>query len=165
MHPFDMTTGLLDREFDAHTLAELRQTVLGFVTACGMPGDRAIEVMLAVHELAANAVLYGPGHGRLRIHRTASTLRCQVSDSGMASLDHHVPGGTGGHTPAAARTVPWPVERGHGLWLVHAAADQLRATTGARGSLATAVFILPAAVNPPQGCRPGARADADPSTS
>jgi Histidine kinase-like ATPase domain len=71
---------VLDREFDADALAGLRQAVLGYATACGMPGDRAIDVMLAVHELAANAVRHGPGHGRLRLYVTSSTLHCEVSD-------------------------------------------------------------------------------------
>jgi anti-sigma regulatory factor (Ser/Thr protein kinase) len=89
-------TGMLDREFDAGTLAGLREAVLGCATACGMPEERAIEVMLAAHELAANAVRHRPGHGRLRIHRAVGTLRCEVSDPGSASQDHRPPGATGG---------------------------------------------------------------------
>jgi anti-sigma regulatory factor (Ser/Thr protein kinase) len=65
---------VLDREFDADALAGLRQAVLVYATACSMPEDRAADVMLAVHELAANAVRHGAGHGRLRIHVTAGTL-------------------------------------------------------------------------------------------
>ena len=42
---------MLDREFDTDALAGLREAVLGYATACGMPKDRAIAVMLAVHEL------------------------------------------------------------------------------------------------------------------
>ena len=80
-----------DREFDTDALAGLREAVLGYATACGMAGDRAIDVMLAVHELAANAVRHGPGHGRLRIHVTASTLHCEVSDPGPPSRDGRVP--------------------------------------------------------------------------
>ena len=124
---------MLVREFDAGALAGLRKTVLGYATACGMPEDRAIEVMLAVHELAANAVRHGPGHGRLRLHLTASTLHCEVSDSGPASRDG---------------AVPWPVEQGHGLWLVQTAADHLRVTSGPDGSLITVVFTLPVAAAP-----------------
>jgi two-component sensor histidine kinase len=101
---------VLDQEFDTAALAGLREAVLGYATACGMPGDRAIDVMLAVHELAANAVRHGPGHGQLRLHVTASTLRCEVSDPGPSSRDGRA-GGTGGQAPGA---VPWPVEQGHG---------------------------------------------------
>jgi anti-sigma regulatory factor (Ser/Thr protein kinase) len=125
-----------------------------------MPEDRAIDVMLAVHELAANAVRHGPGHGRLRVHVTASTLRCEVSDPGPASRDGRAPGGTGGQAPVATGAVPWPVEQGHGLWLVRKAADHLRVTSGPHGSLITAVFTLPAAAaRPPQARGPGIPGD------
>jgi anti-sigma regulatory factor (Ser/Thr protein kinase) len=135
---------VLDREFDTDALAGLREAVLGYATACGMPEDRAIDVMLAVHELAANAVRHGPGHGRLRIHVTGSILHCEVGDPGPSSRDGYPPDGTGGPPPGTPGVVPWPVEQGHGLWLVHEAADHLRVTSGPHGSLTTAVFTLPA---------------------
>ena len=136
---------MLDQEFGTDALAGLREAVLSYAGACGMPEDRAIDVMLAVHELAANAVRHGPGHGRVRIHVTASTLRCEVSDPGPACRNGQAPG-----APAAA---PWPVEQGHGLWLVHTAADHLRVTSGPHGSLITVTFTLPAAAAPPSQAR------------
>ncbi len=144
---------MLDREFDTDALAGLREAVLGYATASGMPEDRAIDVMLAVHELAANAVCHGAGHGRLRMDVTASTLHSEVSDPGLSSRNGRAPDGTGGQAPGA---VPWPVEQGHGLWLVRKAADHLRVTCGPHGSLVTVVFTLPAAAVPPlQARRPG----------
>jgi anti-sigma regulatory factor (Ser/Thr protein kinase) len=156
MHPFkpghDAEAAVLVRDFDADALAGLRKAVLGYAIACGMPEDRAFDVMLAVHELAANAVRHGPGHGRLRLHGTASALHCEVSDSGRSSRDGRA-GSTGGQAPGA---VPWPVEQGHGLFLVRKAADDLRVACGPDGSLVTVVFTLPAAVAPPpQACKPG----------
>jgi anti-sigma regulatory factor (Ser/Thr protein kinase) len=47
-----------------------------------MPEGRALDVMLAVHELAANAVEHGGGTGRLRMSVTNRELICQVSDPG-----------------------------------------------------------------------------------
>ena len=147
---------MLDREFGADALSPLRDAVLGCATACGLPEDRAIDVMLAVHELAANAVRHGPGHGRLRTHVTADALRCEVSDPGRASLNGFAPGGPGGQASRAAGAVSWPVEQGHGLWLVRKAADRLRIASGPYGSLITAEFTLPAAAAPPsQGRQPG----------
>jgi anti-sigma regulatory factor (Ser/Thr protein kinase) len=151
---------MLDREFGADALAGLREAVLGCATVCGMPEDRAIDVMLAVHELAANAVRHGPGHGRLRIHVTASALRCEISDPGPASRNGRAPGGTGGEAPGAPATAPWPVEQGHGLWIARKTADHLRFTSGPHGSLITAEFALPAAAAPPpQARRPGTPGD------
>jgi anti-sigma regulatory factor (Ser/Thr protein kinase) len=108
-------------------------------------------VMLAVHELAANTVHHGPGHGRLRIHVTASTLHCEVSDPGLSCRDGRAPDGTGGQAPGTPGAVPWPVEQGHGLWLVHTAADHLRVTSGPHGSLITACCT---ARHPRPGCPP-----------
>ena len=125
-------------------MAGLREAVLSYAVAQGMPGDRALDVMLTVHELAANAVRHGAGHGRVRMQLSAGTLRCEVSDPG-SGRDGHALGGTGG---GATRAAPWPVEQGHGLWLVTTAADQVRATCGPHGSLITALFTLPAAVVP-----------------
>ena len=159
MHPSspgnDAEAGVLVREFDADALAGLREAVLGYATTCGMPEDRAIDVMLAVHELAANAVHHGPGHGRLRIHVTASTLHCEVRDPGPPSRDGRAPDGTGGQPSGNPGAVPWPVEQGRGLWLVHEVADHLRVTCGPHGTLITVLFTLPAAAAlSPQASRP-----------
>jgi anti-sigma regulatory factor (Ser/Thr protein kinase) len=139
---------VLDREFDTDALAGLREAVLGYATACGMQEDRAIDVMLAFHELAANTVRHGPGRGRLRVHVTASTLYCEVSDPGPSSRDSRVPHGAAGQAPGAPGTMPWPVEEGHGLWLVRTVADHVRVTCGPHGSLITAVFALAATAAP-----------------
>jgi anti-sigma regulatory factor (Ser/Thr protein kinase) len=139
---------MLDREFATDALAGLRKAVLACATACGLPEERAIDVMIAVHELAANAVLHGPGHGRLRMHVTAGTLHCEVSDPGPTSRDGRAPVGADGQAPGAPSVAPWPVRQGHGLWLVRKAADHLRVTSGPRGSLITAEFTLPAAAAP-----------------
>jgi anti-sigma regulatory factor (Ser/Thr protein kinase) len=140
---------MLDREFSADALAELREAVLSCATAHGMPEERAIDVMLAVHELAANAVRHGPGHGRLRIHVVTGTLRCEVSDPGPPGSEGRGQAGAGGQVTGAPGAVPWPVEQGHGLWLIRNAADHLRVTSGPHGSVIEAAFTLPAAAPPP----------------
>ena len=114
----------LDREFNAATLAGLREAVLAFAGARGMSRGRATDVMLAVHELAANAVRHGPGHGQIRMRVTARTLRCEVSDPGRAGGDQ------------------WEVKEGHGLWLVGKTADHMSVTAGPEGSRITLRFAL-----------------------
>jgi anti-sigma regulatory factor (Ser/Thr protein kinase) len=151
---YDAEARMLERHFGADALAELRKAVLGYATASGLSEDRAFEVMLAAHELAANAVLHGPGRGRLRMEVTASILRCEVSDPGAADGDGHVPGRSGGQVPRVPGAAPWPVEQGHGLWLVRQAADHVRFISGPHGSLITAEFVLPATAEPlPQARR------------
>ena len=54
---------VLDQEFSATSLSGLRAAVLESATAAGLKDDRAIDVMLAMHELAANVVRHGAGRG------------------------------------------------------------------------------------------------------
>jgi hypothetical protein len=75
----------LDQGFDATTLPDLRNAVLAGAVAAGLPDDRAAEVTLAVHKLAANAVRHGGGAGRARMRVVAGQLHCQVSDAGPGS--------------------------------------------------------------------------------
>jgi two-component sensor histidine kinase len=112
---------VLDERFDADALHLLRERVAACAAAAGMRADRVVEVTLAVHELAANAVRHGAGAGRLLVRAAGGTLRCQVSAAGP---------GVG----------PWPVRRGHGLWIVREVADQLSVSSGPHGSQVTAVF-------------------------
>jgi anti-sigma regulatory factor (Ser/Thr protein kinase) len=115
----------LDQEFGETTLRVLRETVLAHATAAGMPEGRAVDVMIAVHELAANAVKHGGGSGRLRMTVTDRELICQVSDPDIA-----------------ARTSPWPYEPGHGLWLVRHIADRISVDRGPAGSQVTVAFTM-----------------------
>jgi anti-sigma regulatory factor (Ser/Thr protein kinase) len=48
----------------------------------GLSEDRASDVVLAVHELAAHAVSHGAGHGRLRMWKLPASLTCEVVDGG-----------------------------------------------------------------------------------
>ena len=123
----------LDRAFDADTLFSLRKAVLAEATAAGIPGYRATDVMLAVHELAANAVRHGAGAGRLAMHVLDGRLYCQVSDAGTAGDTHS--------ETAPAR--PGRAEGGHGLWILRAVADQVTVNSGPTGFRVMAVFTLP----------------------
>ena len=137
----------LDRAFDAETLPDLRKEVLAQAAAAGMVADRAADVMLAVHELAANAVRHGAGAGRLAMRVRDGRLECEVSDAGPPRVDGQRVDGQGvdgpGSRAARATARPWPVQRGHGLWLVQAAADQVSVARGSAGNRVTAVFNLP----------------------
>jgi two-component sensor histidine kinase len=98
-------------------------------TAAGLAGTQGIDVILAIHELAANSVRHGPGSGRLRVHAADGMLRCQVSDTGS---------GRG----------PWPVQHGHGLWLVRQVATQMNVSHGPEGSEVTVMFACPPLPHP-----------------
>lgn len=127
---------VLNLAFDSGTLHALRAGVKAHACEAVLPEDRAEDVVLVVHELAANAVSHGAGTGRLRIWKLAGSLHCQVEDGD--------PLGSGR---------PLPSRPGHGLWLVRQVADRMRILSGARGTRATVVFDLPGR-RKGQGCLP-----------
>jgi anti-sigma regulatory factor (Ser/Thr protein kinase) len=134
---------VLDQEFNSGALHRLREAVLACAMAAGMPESRATDVMLVVHELAANAVRYGGGRGRVCIWVAARALHCQVTDPGIAAVDGNPVAGVASRGPAVTRGPPsWPYQPGHGLWLIQRAADNVTAMTGPGGSQVTASFAL-----------------------
>src|SRR5579872_2306597 len=58
---------ILDQAFDEDSLYALRATVAAHATQAGLAPGRSDDLVIAVHELAANAVRHGAGHGRLRV--------------------------------------------------------------------------------------------------
>jgi anti-sigma regulatory factor (Ser/Thr protein kinase) len=120
----------LEESFDAGALLGLRRTVLAEAVAAGLSGGRASDVVLALHELAANAVRHGGGAGRLRMMVIGGALHCQVSDAGQAGA------------PGLDAAGPWPLQPGHGLWLVAGIADQVNFAPGRAGSEVTVTFAL-----------------------
>lgn len=112
---------VVDERFDASTLHLLRERIAACTAAVGMPKDLSVDVLLAVHELAANVVTHGAGAGRLLMRGAVGVLRCEVTDDGP-------------------RSGPWPLRKGHGLWLVREVADEITASSGPHGSQVTIRF-------------------------
>src|SRR5580693_1047193 len=73
---------ILDQAFDADSLYALRAAVAAHATQAGLALGRADDLVIAVHELAANAVRHGAGHGRLQIWQTDQALLCEIADDG-----------------------------------------------------------------------------------
>lgn len=112
-----------------------------------MSESRAMDVVLAVHELAANSVRHGAGTARLRVWKLAGALCCQVDDGDPpASGDPAGCIGTAvGQTGASTLTSvgSWPSVPGHGLWVVRQVADHVHAVSGPGGSCVRLAFDLP----------------------
>ena len=134
----------LDQQFDARTLRILRETVAAHASAAGMAEQRAVDVMLAVHERAANAVRHGGGTGRMRMHVTDGELVCQVSDSGPDAPNGVIADGTPSRQRPGgdAEVPPWPYQPGHGLWLVAQLAERIDVVAWPAGSQVTVAFAL-----------------------
>ena len=132
-------TSVLDQRFDANSLSALRTAAQACAAQAGMPAERATDVVIALHELAANAVRHGAGSGRLRIWDQVGALYCRVDDDGAAGAD-----GVAGQNLADG----WPRERGHGLWLARQVADQLTLRSDSRGTSAVIIFSRPVILIP-----------------
>ncbi len=131
--PGDTPPAPLEQDFDAGSLYTLRSAVAAHAAAAGLSPARIYDVLVTAHELAANAVRHGAGHGRLRLQAADGVLTCQVSDDGP---DPHQDG-----NPDAGKP-PWPAEHSHGLWLVGQVASKLAIDHGPGGTTVTATFTL-----------------------
>jgi anti-sigma regulatory factor (Ser/Thr protein kinase) len=133
---------ILTQDFDGGSLYALRAAVAAHATQAGMPEARARDIVLAVHELAANAIRHGAGHGQLLISKHGGALHCQVTDDGKPEAAR---AGAGPDTKAASQeAVFWTSEKGHGLWVVRRVADHLSLQSGPGGTIAAASFTFPA---------------------
>jgi anti-sigma regulatory factor (Ser/Thr protein kinase) len=141
---------ILDTMFDSGTLHVLRADVQVLASRTGLDDHRVEDMVLAIHELAANAVHHGAGAGRLRIWNLAGALHCQVDDGPPAFGGAAAPGtghGDGWATETESLSSPsavssWLATPGHGLWVVQQVADQLQVTSGVQGTRATVTFNL-----------------------
>jgi anti-sigma regulatory factor (Ser/Thr protein kinase) len=115
----------LDQAFDADSLYTLRAAVAAHGSQAGLSEGRTRDLVLAVHELAANAVRHGAGQGRLRLWAAPDAVRCEVTDAGV---------------PDEADAAGWLAEPGHGLWLVSRIADSASVRSGASGTVAAVTF-------------------------
>jgi anti-anti-sigma factor len=128
---------VLEQVFDGDSLYALRAAVAAHASRAGLPDGRTGDLVLVVHELAANAVRHGAGRGRLRIWKAQDALRCEVSDDGPAGGP--ASGAAGGQ---AGDRVPWNTDYGHGLWLMRQVADQASVRSGPGGTVAVVSFAL-----------------------
>ncbi|MBG0826649.1 sensor histidine kinase [Planomonospora sp. ID67723] len=108
--------------FDAD-LGRMRQQVSARATALGLSAELTGRLLLAVNEVAANAVQHGGGSGRIRIWADHAAVGCDVVDPGR--MDTPFPG----YLPPDPRA-----EHGHGLWVVRQLCDLLEIRTGQDGT-------------------------------
>jgi anti-sigma regulatory factor (Ser/Thr protein kinase) len=132
---------ILNQGFDVGSLYALRAAVAAHATQAGVPERRAGDIVLAIHELAVNAIRHGAGRGQLLIREHGGALHCQVTDDGPPQAARS---GTGPETQTTSPDdAPWPSQHGHGLWVVRQVADQVSLQSGPGGTIATASFTLP----------------------
>jgi anti-sigma regulatory factor (Ser/Thr protein kinase) len=142
---------LLDVVFGWPDFTRLRRLVAGQCAAAGLSGPRLDDFVLAVHEIAANAIVHAGTGGRLVLRRAANGLRCLIADHEDPGPAGRVPRARQGSVPApealgstwgwrsrnesgplepAETPEPVGTETGRGLWLAAQLADELSITSG-----------------------------------
>jgi anti-sigma regulatory factor (Ser/Thr protein kinase) len=95
-------------------LAALRAVVYRYAKQAGLPEHRAIDLVLAVSEVAANTVRHARSPGSLNIWYDTQEIICQIHDEGII------------HDPLAGQRKPsMDAMGGHGLWIVHQVCDDV----------------------------------------
>jgi anti-sigma regulatory factor (Ser/Thr protein kinase) len=95
-------------------LAAIRAVVHQYAIQAGLTDARAIDLTLAVSEVAANTVKHAKSPGSLNIWYDRKEIVCQVHDEGVIT------------DPLAGRREPsLDAQGGHGLWIVNRVCDQV----------------------------------------
>lgn len=111
------------RTFGAWALNEVRDTVEAAMLAAGFGRDRAEDVVLAVNEIATNAVEHGPGDAELCVWTAADGFVVEVHNQGVL------------HNPLPGLTAPHPAEpRGRGVWIARQLCDSLHVWSDGDGT-------------------------------
>ncbi len=130
----DRSGDLLDVVFGWADFAKLRRLVAGQCAAAGLTGSRLDDFVLAVHEIAANAIVHAGAGGRLILRRAANGLRCLIADT-IPKTTVTCPPPRSGERPElpelpAEPGEPIGADSGRGLWLAATLADELSITSG-----------------------------------
>jgi anti-sigma regulatory factor (Ser/Thr protein kinase) len=100
--------------YNSWQLHEVRRMVGRLAPALGFDPVRSEDLVLAVNEIATNAVEHGAPQAEIQLWATVGGLVCEVHDTG--ELDDPLPG----------LTAPHPAEpRGRGLWIARQLCDLL----------------------------------------
>jgi len=104
-------------------LAAVRAIVHRYAIRAGLTEARAIDLVLAVSEVAANTVRHAKSPGSLKIWYDTKEIVCQIQDEGFIT------------DPLVGQRMP-SVEAmgGHGLWIVYRVCDQVEVDSDETGT-------------------------------
>ncbi len=113
-------------------LAAVRAVVYRYAKQAGLPENRAIDLVLAVSEVAANTVRHAKSPGSLKIWYDTQEIICQIQDEGTI------------RDPLAGRRKPsMDAMGGHGLWIVHQVCDSVEMNSDETGTTVRLHMKLP----------------------
>jgi serine/threonine-protein kinase RsbW len=131
-HPDD-ATALLTTAFDRSSLGELRGALTRCAASCGLADLNLSNFVLAVNEIATNAVRHGGGKGTVTLWQDGAELRCEVVDQGRGIPEGRL---NGFHRPQPGHIGGW------GLWLARHICHSVDIETGAGGTRVIMRFSL-----------------------
>ena len=115
-------------------LAAIRAIVYRYAIQAGLTEARAIDLTLAVSEVAANTVKHAKSPGSLKIWYDTREIVCQIHDEGIIT------------DPLAGRREPsLDALGGHGLWIVNQVCDQVDLLSDQTGTTIRLHMALPPA--------------------
>jgi anti-sigma regulatory factor (Ser/Thr protein kinase) len=113
-------------------LGAIRAVVQRYANQAGLTEARAIDLVLAVSEVAANTVKHAKSPGSLKIWYDASEIVCQLHDEGVIT------------DPLAGHRQPsLDAQGGHGLWIVNQVCDQVELQSDETGTTIRLHMYLP----------------------
>jgi anti-sigma regulatory factor (Ser/Thr protein kinase) len=111
-------------EFDALSLASLRQLVTARAIEAGLDETRTTDLVFAVNEVATNSVRHGGGSGVLRVWMGTRWLVCEIEDAGRIG------------DPLVGREQPAGDQHaGRGLWIANQICDLVQVRSFATHSV------------------------------
>ncbi|GIH30413.1 ATP-binding protein [Microbispora triticiradicis] len=131
--PAHVTGAARERTFSLADLPDLREFAAAEAQRRGMPEDALGDFLVALNEVATNAVTHGSTKARLGLWREGPALVVAVHDDGREWRPPAVPG----HDPP-----PENATSGMGLWVARLLSDDLRVTAGPGGSTVVMRFLL-----------------------
>jgi anti-sigma regulatory factor (Ser/Thr protein kinase) len=113
-------------------LAAVRAVVYRYAMQAGLPESRAIDLVLAVSEVAANTVRHARSPGSLKIWYDTEEIVCQIQDEGVIA------------DPLAGHRRPsLEAGGGHGLWIVNQVCDEVELRSDETGTTIRLHMDLP----------------------
>jgi anti-sigma regulatory factor (Ser/Thr protein kinase) len=120
--------------FDMSRLVDVRRAVAGAAERANLAEDRAQDMVVAVHEVAANSVRHGGGAGVLRTWNGGAGLTCEIRDAGFIS------------EPLVGRIRPrHAANGGNGMWLANQLCDLVQVRSSRAGTVVRLLIRAPAA--------------------
>lgn len=104
-------------------LRELRSSLAGSARTAGLDDERVADLVVAANEIASNSLLFGGGHGAVRLWRDDAVV-CEVRDAGTIT------------DPLIGRRLPGFDEHdSRGLWMVNQLCDLVQVRSSAAGTV------------------------------